>query len=237
MVSSINTKMKLFRNSKYTSIYWRIIENARSRELSNYEVHHIVPRCMGGTDDSSNLIKLTCREHFICHKILAKITTGDHQRRLQHAFSYMVFTNEIRPTLRITSHDYELARKYAKNKRCKEWSQNISKALKGRRPSPESISKMSAALTGRELTSAHRENIRKAVLGRKHQKSSIKKCADAKSKKFIIYFPDGSKEIVVGLKQWCKSRNYNYHTLHNNSKLEGPINRGELKGFNCISAS
>lgn len=229
--------MKLFRNNRYTIIYWSIIENARSRDLNSGEVHHIIPRCMGGTDDSSNLVRLTCREHFLCHKLLTKITTGEQLIKLQHAFSYMVFTKEIRPSLRATSHDYEIARKYAKNRRTKEWSENISKALKGKRQNPESVAKMKVSLTGRVLSAEHRQNIRKAVLGRKHQESSIKKCADAKSKKFIITFPDSSTEAVTGLKQWCKSRGFNYHTLHNNSKLDGPINRGDLKGFTCTSAS
>ena len=35
-----------------------------------YHVHHIVPRHMGGTDDPSNLIKLTIEEHAEAHKKL-----------------------------------------------------------------------------------------------------------------------------------------------------------------------
>ena len=36
-----------------------------------YERHHIVPRCLGGNNDESNLIDLYAREHFIAHKLLA----------------------------------------------------------------------------------------------------------------------------------------------------------------------
>lgn len=36
------------------------------------ERHHIVPKCMGGTDDKSNLIDLYAREHYEAHRLLAQ---------------------------------------------------------------------------------------------------------------------------------------------------------------------
>jgi ssDNA-binding Zn-finger/Zn-ribbon topoisomerase 1 len=36
------------------------------------EVHHILPRCLGGTDESENLIPLTLREHYVAHLMLVK---------------------------------------------------------------------------------------------------------------------------------------------------------------------
>lgn len=38
--------------------------------MTIYHTHHIVPRHMGGTDDSSNLIKLTIEEHAEAHRKL-----------------------------------------------------------------------------------------------------------------------------------------------------------------------
>jgi hypothetical protein len=44
----------------------------RSRQDGNYyEKHHILPRCMGGTNDESNLILLTLGEHLQAHYLLA----------------------------------------------------------------------------------------------------------------------------------------------------------------------
>ena len=47
-----------------------------SRPLNEWfeysERHHIIPRCLGGTDDEENLIYLTLKEHFIAHKLLAE---------------------------------------------------------------------------------------------------------------------------------------------------------------------
>ena len=58
----------------YKSHYDRLIERASSRVLAGYvEVHHIVPRCMGGTEDLTNLVQLTAREHFVAHQLLYKM--------------------------------------------------------------------------------------------------------------------------------------------------------------------
>ena len=35
-----------------------------------YHIHHIIPRHMGGTDDPTNLIKLTIEEHAEAHRVL-----------------------------------------------------------------------------------------------------------------------------------------------------------------------
>lgn len=37
------------------------------------EIHHIIPRCMNGTDDPSNLVELTAKEHFIAHLLLTEV--------------------------------------------------------------------------------------------------------------------------------------------------------------------
>ena len=43
---------------------------------SYWEGHHILPKCLGGKGNSkakhSNVIRLTAKEHFIAHKLLAK---------------------------------------------------------------------------------------------------------------------------------------------------------------------
>ena len=42
-----------------------------------YHIHHIIPKHLGGTDDPSNLIKLTIEEHAEAHRILV----ADSNRR------------------------------------------------------------------------------------------------------------------------------------------------------------
>tara|TARA_R110000868_G_scaffold105381_4_gene289699 strand:+ start:533 stop:1282 length:750 start_codon:yes stop_codon:yes gene_type:complete len=58
----------------YQLHYERLIEKARNRVLSGYvETHHVVPRCIGGTNERSNLVQLTAEEHFVAHQLLYKM--------------------------------------------------------------------------------------------------------------------------------------------------------------------
>ncbi len=58
----------------YQRIYNNLITRAKARTLTGYkEIHHIIPRCLGGSDDSSNLVELTPEEHYTCHQLLVKM--------------------------------------------------------------------------------------------------------------------------------------------------------------------
>ena len=58
----------------YLKIYNNIIDRARNRTIEGYcERHHIIPKCLGGSNERSNLVDLTAREHFVAHQLLVKI--------------------------------------------------------------------------------------------------------------------------------------------------------------------
>lgn len=58
----------------YHKIYSNLIERCQGRSIDGYkERHHIVPKCMGGSDEKHNIVELTAREHFIAHCLLSKI--------------------------------------------------------------------------------------------------------------------------------------------------------------------
>ena len=58
----------MYLHNKYTITYYNIIAQAQSRTLDCYtENHHIIPKSLGGSNDSDNLVALTAREHFLCH--------------------------------------------------------------------------------------------------------------------------------------------------------------------------
>lgn len=55
----------------YDAIVARALnDTTRSKQTGVFELHHIVPKCLGGGDEASNLVLLTPREHFICHLLL-----------------------------------------------------------------------------------------------------------------------------------------------------------------------
>ena len=58
----------------YSKIYNQLIERAKTRILEGYsEKHHIIPKCLGGSNNSENLVKLTPEEHYVAHQLLVKI--------------------------------------------------------------------------------------------------------------------------------------------------------------------
>lgn len=56
----------------YHKLYYNII-NSTVDEIGYTELHHIIPKCVGGTDNISNIAKLTARKHFLCHYLLTKM--------------------------------------------------------------------------------------------------------------------------------------------------------------------
>lgn len=78
--------------NKYTKWYYSIIKTARVCVPECYtEVHHIVPVSLGGSNDTDNLVKLTAKQHFICHLLLTKMfKLGSFEYyKMLHAFCMM----------------------------------------------------------------------------------------------------------------------------------------------------
>jgi hypothetical protein len=97
----------------YGKVYNQIIERAKSQIRDGYlERHHIVPKCLGGSNDISNLVLLTAREHYLCHWLIAKQT---NDKRLWLAFSMMSVSSDKHQRIR-SSRLFErakIARSYA----------------------------------------------------------------------------------------------------------------------------
>ena len=64
----------------YKKIYTNLIEKAKNRSLNGYfETHHIIPKCIGGTNELSNLVNLTPEEHYLAHQLLVKIYPDNYK--------------------------------------------------------------------------------------------------------------------------------------------------------------
>jgi hypothetical protein len=81
----------MFIDNKYSKCYYRIIENRRNNPFNGYvERHHIVPKSLGGSNKKENIIALTAREHFICHRLLVKMTAGRNKMKMSYAIRCLV---------------------------------------------------------------------------------------------------------------------------------------------------
>lgn len=124
----------------YQKLYDTIMANAKRKNREKgqgtyYESHHIIPECAPfyGRSTKKNLVLLTAREHFLAHRLLAKLYPSN--KGLRYAEHRMVHHKAYR----ITSRVYEQVRKnyadYLRND--KERSAEISKRLKGKKKTKE----------------------------------------------------------------------------------------------------
>jgi len=105
----------MFIENKYLKWYNAIIAAACTREKlpgAYVEHHHIVPRSPGGTNSKSNIVRLSPREHFVCHLLLPKITSGNARYKMMFALSMITKAMNIgagryRPSSKL----YESARR------------------------------------------------------------------------------------------------------------------------------
>lgn len=152
--------------NKYTNWYNAIIAKAllRVNGTEYLESHHIIPKSIGGTNDKSNLVKLTPKEHFVCHMLLPKMTTGNHKSKMIRA-AWMIATmgNKRQTRIRVKSRKYCLLKE--------EWIK-ISKGVpkseehkqKLRKPkSPEHKQKLSLARKGKTFGYMHSEETKKKI--------------------------------------------------------------------------
>lgn len=79
-----------FIENKYRALYFRIVDRARSRALAGPgEWHHVLPRSLGGLQPRRFCVGLTHQEHFLCHWLLTKFTSGKALRQMGHALGWL----------------------------------------------------------------------------------------------------------------------------------------------------
>ena len=188
----IRINKRMFIQNKYTKCYYNIINNSRHRELVGYkEKHHIIPKSLGGADDISNLATLTAREHFVCHLLLTKMTTGLAKRSMWHALWNIVNQKRnYQERYVVTSRTYEKIRvsnasalsdantgkpSGRKGKPC-TWGNKISATLKGFKPTAERNAKVSVALTGKKRPPRSVERQKNAKLAIANNRKDCEKC-------------------------------------------------------------
>jgi hypothetical protein len=149
--------------------YQRFIGSLRGQSVDGYtEVHHIVPRSLGGSDDADNLIRLTARQHFIAHWMLARAIGGSASR----AFFMM---SNFGKYGQVNSTTYQIARQ--------EYAEIARIQFRGRVMPPvsdETRKKQSHAKLGKKLSAEHVQKVRLAMLGQKRGPEFAAKVSEAK---------------------------------------------------------
>jgi hypothetical protein len=114
----------------YQKIYNQLILKAKERKVvEGYkETHHIIPKCVKGTDHPNNLIQLTAKEHFIAHLLLVEIYPKS--QKLKYALwmmASMEAPNQNR--YKVSANMYRIIKEQISHKQI-EHRQRISEGLK-----------------------------------------------------------------------------------------------------------
>lgn len=190
-----------------------------------YHKHHIIPKHAGGTDDSSNIIKLTVQEHAEAHHLLFK-----NHGRWEDYYAWQGLSGQIGKEDLII--------------------EIIKKVNTGRKHTKECCEKKSIALLGKSLidlhgiekadqirqklkkpkTKEHRENLSLSKTGHKQSIETITKRTNKTSKMYNIINPQGNNYLVKGLPEFCRLHNLDRSAM-------GKVSRGIFKhhsGWVCI---
>ena len=177
----------------HLKIYKTIIEKAKSQNRKKlrknqigyvyYENHHIQPKCLGGTNDKENLVLLTAREHYVCHKLLIFIYPEQRGlilaiRRFMHSKKLMLYN--------ISSRDYDtiknLLNKIPQKSHYESWIDKFGKEEADKRLKNQN-DKIRKSMTGVKYSDERRKNAGNGHIGIKmSESSSIKKRESMKGK-------------------------------------------------------
>lgn len=190
----------------YKRIYDALVAKAINRNIDGYaEVHHIIPKCIGGTNEHSNLVKLTAREHYVAHQLLCKI----YPENTNLIFAVHMMTVNA-PFQNRSNRLYEWVRK--------RHAESISKKLTGKIVSKETKQKMSIAAKKRGNNGwqdrKHSAESRQKMSASK--KISTRGAGNSNASDWKIQLPNGDIAIIRSLKTFCKDNNLSVNKMRYN---------------------
>lgn len=134
----------MYLQNKYTRYYFNIIDNARQRYTELYtELHHIIPKSLGGSNDHTNIVKLTPREHFICHLLLTKMVESTNKNKMVYALWMMNKGNSKQHRITVTSRIYSIMKT--------NYADAVRESKLGKKLSDETKRKISESKKGKPI--------------------------------------------------------------------------------------
>jgi len=187
-------------------IYIKICERGQIRILDKLvytEKHHIIPRCMNGFDDKTNITTLTAKEHFICHKILCEVYPENE--KLRYAF-WAMCNQKVNRDYIVSSRDYE----YAKSLCLEMWKKPKSKTTINKIKDTKKRNKILRQLKGEKINRKQ-----DAELNHNYNKKWVTNILTNKSKMIIGDIPEGYKLGRVKIGSLGKSNSIGKKWYHN----------------------
>lgn len=171
----------------YQKVYNLIVDKARNRVLPGYtEKHHILPKCMGGSNERENVVSLTAKEHYLCHRLLCEIYPKN--KALKKAY-YLICTVKTQKQKRYTPSGRVIERVKLEN----------SLARRGQKKDPESILKRTQTRRKNGTYQRTSESVEKGIQTRRKNNSyggkpfteSHKQKLSEKKKKIVYRIDNG----------------------------------------------
>lgn len=179
--------------SEFGKRYLDLIEANRDRVLkkeSGYEIHHIFPRCFGGTNEKVNLVKLTVYDHLLAHYFLVKAL--DHPK-LWYSLSFILgpqfnkLSKEEQLSLQNLEGWAQLREAAIHRHLSEEHKQHIGQANKGKLTGVKRSQEVIDKIVKSRIESGHSkpsketiEKIRKANTGKKRSDEYKKRMSEIK---------------------------------------------------------
>lgn len=181
-------------DTDFKQLYDDLINEAKKRGLDKSEIdeytefHHIVPRCIGGSDDSENIVILTVKEHLLAHICLHKLYPDNQgllltiSMMVPSRLTWNVITEEeIDEILKGREYKNRIQKRKVDvegSREREEWKATLSKISKDRMNNPENRLTISNTLKNREDKSPLKLRSRKVMDGEGRIFSSVAECAE-----------------------------------------------------------
>ena len=167
----------IFLDNKYTRCYLSIVSKAKKRNLpiarkaskkitetiGFTEVHHIIPKSLGGSDNKDNLVRLLAKEHYICHLLLTKMSQ-DKTTKQKMVAAFVMMSGDNSKSARINFRKLN-SKLYSKVRQ--EYCEYLSIKNKGKIVSKETRKKLSEHRKGVPLSQETKDALSKIFKGRK----------------------------------------------------------------------
>lgn len=241
----------MFKENKYSQCYWRIINRVQAsprNKLSGYfENHHVLPKCLGGTNDKDNLVLLTAKEHYLCHYLLCRMVDNP---KILFAFGRMQYKSPLHSERYVNSRMYaeikpKIAEAMGDLHRGKvlsaETRRKIGDATRLRTVKESTLAKLrSIALTRKGIprTAETKQRISEANTGNRFTRKPFseehcRKLSERKktclkgnnTKPWIVTIPDGTTVIVQNRREFCEQNNLNFSSV---KATTGKLHKGYL---------